>query len=249
MLHSELHGYETFVLEHDILDPAYTKPAYLLSLILSELQKPLPADRIQWLVWFNLDIVLLNPHIPLEVFLPPPDLGLETVHALVTNDHNGLQTGAFFLRVSKWAARMLMDVIALPEVKPDVELKYGEQSAFEILLQDPKNRERAVWVPQHWFNGYVGNRDARLVLKGEEPGAARKGDLQIHFAGKRKDRMEQFLEIAESKDPRWEMSLERTGLIEEAREFWVEEAIKRGYEVVEDEDEEAVALEAEEMSL
>lgn len=55
---------------------------------------------------------------------------------MVTNDHNGLNTGAFYLRVSEWAVHYLIDIIALRTFKPEVKLKYSDQSAMEIMTLD-----------------------------------------------------------------------------------------------------------------
>lgn len=227
MLHSEIQGYDTLILETKILGRLYTKPAYILFLLLNELQKA-EQDRIQWLYWFDLDMVLMNTHIPLEIFLPPADLNLDDVNAVVTDDHNGLNTGAFFIRVNYWSAQVFADIVAMPSLQPDVTLKYSEQSALELRLRDPRNKGKAVWVPQYWFNGYRGSRDDRGELREITPEATRKGGLQIHFAGKptNKERMPQYLDIAESGDPRWELPLERTGLIEETRVFWEDYAEK-----------------------
>jgi len=51
MLHSDMHSYETLILECKLLGRLYTKPAYILYLILNELQKP-EEDRIKWLYWY-----------------------------------------------------------------------------------------------------------------------------------------------------------------------------------------------------
>ena len=46
-----MHNYETLILECKLLGRLYTKPAYILYLILNELQKP-EEDRIKWLYWY-----------------------------------------------------------------------------------------------------------------------------------------------------------------------------------------------------
>lgn len=76
----------------------------------------------------------MNPNIPLEVYLPPPEL--DDVNVVVTDDHNGLNTGAFFVRVNSWSAQLFADVVALPSIQPETPLKYSEQSALEILLNE-----------------------------------------------------------------------------------------------------------------
>lgn len=48
MSHSERWGYETFVLRRPVLDLHLSKPAYLLQIMLSELEKP-GEERLEWL--------------------------------------------------------------------------------------------------------------------------------------------------------------------------------------------------------
>jgi hypothetical protein len=49
VLHGELHGYKTFVLRSKIMPRLWSKPAYILSIILQELEKP-KEDRLKWLL-------------------------------------------------------------------------------------------------------------------------------------------------------------------------------------------------------
>lgn len=79
-------------------------------------------------------MALMNPNIPLETFLPPAGLP-SPVNILVANDHNGLNDGAFFVRVGAWAVQLFNDVLAMPTLKPHVHLKYSEQSALEHMLK------------------------------------------------------------------------------------------------------------------
>ena len=47
--HNRVHGYPVHVLRHGILNDVWTKPAYILSLLLKELTKP-PGKRLKWLL-------------------------------------------------------------------------------------------------------------------------------------------------------------------------------------------------------
>lgn len=81
----------------------------------------------------------MNPNVPLEVFLPPPEKEVggnrtgRDVNLIVTNDRHGLNNGVFFLRVSEWAVRFLSASLSLREWDAHVTLKYSEQSAMEIV--------------------------------------------------------------------------------------------------------------------
>lgn len=85
--------------------------------------------------WHDADIVVMNPEIPLDIFIPPsPEFSY--VNLLYTNDRNGLNNGVFLIRVNEWAIRLLSAVIAYHTFKPDVKLKYTEQSALELMIED-----------------------------------------------------------------------------------------------------------------
>lgn len=88
----------------------------------------------------------MNRNIPLDIFLPP-DEDFSHVHLLVTNDHNGLNTGSFFIRVNEWAVKYLVDIIALHSYRPDVKLKYSDQSAQEFTTLDVRRLRHLILDP------------------------------------------------------------------------------------------------------
>ncbi|KUJ12754.1 uncharacterized protein LY89DRAFT_687714 [Mollisia scopiformis] len=173
---NELHGYTHFITtgelvgdlsEHDVQGRprgAWSKPAYLLSLIVAELTKP-EAERLEWLFWFDADTVVMNPHTPLEVFLPPSDIpSVANIHLLMASNWDGLNSGAFGLRVHPWSVSILSAVLAYPLYKEDKLKKdrFRDQSAFQWLLQSPDSMlvrggnlggtENWADVPMRWFN-------------------------------------------------------------------------------------------------
>lgn len=85
-------------------------------------------------------------------------------------------------------------------------------------------------MPQRWFNAYIGDRGDAGELKKASANGVNEGDLLIHFAGKpekAKSRLELYMGIAESHDPKWEKPFEETGLGEELALFWKKEAARR----------------------
>ena len=77
----------------------------------------------------------MNPQIQLDIFIPPtPEFSY--VNMLVTNDRHGLNNGCFLIRINPWAVKLLSGVIAFHSFKPEVELKYSEQSALEEMIED-----------------------------------------------------------------------------------------------------------------
>ena len=136
--HDTIHSYPHFILRERMLPGLWSKHAFLLTLLGTELSKP-AEHRLHWLFWHDRDTILMNPNVPLEVFLPPPEKEVggnrtgRDVNLIVTNDRHGLNNGVFFLRVSEWAVRFLSASLSLREWDAHVTLKYSEQSAMEIV--------------------------------------------------------------------------------------------------------------------
>jgi hypothetical protein len=115
--------------------------------------------------WFDADTLVMNPHTPLEVFLPPTDIPeVANIHLLMASNWDGLNSGAFGLRVHPWSVSILSAVLAYPLYKED-KLKtdrFRDQSAFQWLLQSPESylfkhaplqgKENWADVPMRWFN-------------------------------------------------------------------------------------------------
>jgi hypothetical protein len=55
--HNEIHGYSMHVLREQTLSEFWSKPAYILQLLLTELAKPAP-ERLKWLVCVSLNWLL-----------------------------------------------------------------------------------------------------------------------------------------------------------------------------------------------
>ncbi|KAH1322859.1 hypothetical protein KXV58_008028 [Aspergillus fumigatus] len=161
--HSRRLGYPLTVLRNPILHGIWNKLAILQSVVLRELEKP--ADqRLQWLFWFDSDTVLMNPNMPLETFLPPPEL--PNVHLLTSRGWNGLRGGVFFLRVHPC-------------------LWWLEQSAINnVLAEDEYFARSTVYCPLRWFNAYMRHPNG-VDLDPKTPLHLQvsPGDLLVHFPG------------------------------------------------------------------
>lgn len=222
MAHNQAHGYPLHVLRTSMLDDVWSKPAYILHLLLAELAKPAEL-RLEWLLWVDADTIILNPLIPIELFLPP--LGeWDDVHVMVTNDWNGLNNGVFPIRVSTWSVTLFSAIVAFRHYRPTQQLTFRDQSAMDLLIQDEGFREGVVYAPQRWFNGYQGEHNETLA-----PHQVRRGDFLVHFAGvgNREERMRYWLERAESHDPSWEVDVKHTTYPMEVKEFWAGERSRK----------------------
>ncbi|CAK7264544.1 hypothetical protein SEPCBS57363_001126 [Sporothrix epigloea] len=174
-VHNEMHGYPHFIADREVVSDlidndrmhrgsgAYTKPAFLLAIIITELLKP-ESERLQWIFWFDGDTMILNPSTPLETFLPPntSDI-LNDVHLVIASNWDGLNSGAFALRVHPWTASMLSGVLAYPMYEKERTMKdrFRDQSAFQFLLthnESPlardalKHKNHWAKVPMRWYN-------------------------------------------------------------------------------------------------
>ncbi|PSK51600.1 hypothetical protein B9Z65_2867 [Elsinoe australis] len=223
--HDAVHGYPLHVLRHGILDDVWSKPGYILALLLRELAKP-ESERLQWLLWVDADTILLNPYVGVETFLPPsPEF--DDVHLMVTRDWNGLNNGVFPVRVNQWAVDLFAAIVSYRFYNPGKPLVFRDQSAMDELLKDARFRRNVVWAPQRWFNAYQGEHNETLA-----PFQVRRGDFLVHFAGvgDREKRMLYWLERAEEHLPDWEIEVQHTSYPSEAREFWREQRETRSME-------------------
>jgi hypothetical protein len=67
---------------------------------------------------------------------------------------NGLNAGVFFLRVNEWSIHFIAGALALPTHRPDVKLRYAEQTALRLLTREERWKNGTMHVPQRWFNAY-----------------------------------------------------------------------------------------------
>ncbi|KAH9864537.1 hypothetical protein J1614_010472 [Plenodomus biglobosus] len=218
-LHNELHGYRHFILREQMLQGLWSKHAYILSIIGNELVKPVK-ERLEWVMWHDRDTLLMNPQIPLNIFVPPSP-AFDHIHLLVTNDRHGLNNGVFFCRVSAASFKFFANALSFKEYEPDVQLKYTEQSGMEEVIKRENWNGAVAYIPQRWFNGFP---PTKRSLKQGKPSSARPGSLLIHFAsnrdGLRPQRMASWEEIAKSRSSEWDKPVEETGYLREIAEYW-----------------------------
>ncbi|KAK0304355.1 hypothetical protein LTR01_007456 [Friedmanniomyces endolithicus] len=217
--HDRLHGYRLHVLRQSLLDDVWSKPAYILSLLLRELARP-ESERLEWLVWVDADTIILNPHVPIEIFLPPAGSEFDDVHLIYTNDPNGFNNGIFPIRVNRWAVDLFSAILSYRYYRPDAPLVFRDQSAMGALIKEPQFANHVAAAPQRWFNAYQGEHNETLA-----PFQVRRGDLLVHLAGvpDREKRMGYWLERAEQHLDDWEIPFKSTSYPQEARDFWNEQ--------------------------
>jgi mannan polymerase II complex MNN10 subunit len=234
VLHNAVQGTKLHVLSTKLIDDLWNKPAFLLELLLLEMEKPV-SERLEWMFWVDRDTIILdNCRSPLS-FLPAPlPRNNETeidpaddIHFLATKDWNGLNNGVFLMRVDRWNIDLFTAILAHRYYRPEVDLPFTEQSAMGLLLNEPKFRDGVVWAPQYWFNTYprsLEKEDFRPTKL--DPTAqgyhARRGDFLVHFAGKgqRDQAMAPWLNISEAATTGWATEPKERTLDSDMAEFW-----------------------------
>ena len=230
--HDKVNGYRLHILRQQLIDDVWSKPAYILSLLLREMSKP-KSERLDWLFWVDADTVILNPMVPIETFLPPQGTEFDDIYLMYSMDWNGLNNGVFPIRVNEWAVQLFSGIVAYRHFKPDDPLVFRDQSAMNELMREPQNVKHIIQAPQRWFNAYQGEHNETLQAY-----QVRRGDLLVHFAGipARETVMHYWLQRAEQHLDDWEIPVKSTSYPQEARDFWNEdrEKRKRLKQVVED---------------
>ena len=164
--------------------------------------------------WVDADLILLNPSVPLETFLPPEN-GPQ-IHFLGNRDHKGLNTGTFFLRVHPWSIRMLEKATALPMYLPDIDLDTSvDQTAMSIVMSEAEfsQNHEVLFQPRVWYNSYQFHH----AFEGKD------GDLLVHFPGLEEERwdfMAKWLDEVEKTTGKHDLAIDNTRYPSETKKFW-----------------------------
>ncbi|TKX20247.1 galactosyl transferase-like protein 4 [Elsinoe australis] len=240
-VHDERFGYRRILYTTPILGGFFDRYLFLISLMTQELIKP-EGERLEWIMWHDSDIVMMNTQVPLEAYLPPQDQWSH-VHLLVTNDDNGLNNGAFFIHVHPWSIKLLRDAFSIKTYEPNVDLEYSEQTALELWLLSDTYRESIIHVPQRWFNAFTGEWDLKtaedgtvtgiLPEKGLKSNTVRRGDLQVHFAGRlqKTEHIARWNKMVADHKAEFEVPFEGSQLQDEIAAFWASEATEEDLKV------------------
>ncbi|KAF2682603.1 glycosyltransferase family 34 protein [Lentithecium fluviatile CBS 122367] len=183
VVHSMIHQTDLHILCDAMAEEwdLWNKPAFILRMLLEQMTLP-PDDRVEWLLWMDLDTLILDQCRPMSSFLPPENVE-ELVHTaeaarrlakredekdtvghddsspspinlITTKDASGLNNGIFLLRVSPWAVELFENILAYRFYNPNITLIFNDQSAMEFILATPKFASNVVYTPWHWFNAY-----------------------------------------------------------------------------------------------
>lgn len=212
--HDRIHGYETRVFREKIIESYWSKPALLLSILVEELEKPVDR-RTEWLMWVSPDVMILNPQIPLEIFLPPRDF--KDGRILTTRSPDGVNGDVFFIKVHPWSVKMLIDVLSIPKNEFGDDGRLGEDAgirALEKVVRSEGYRDHVLYQPRKWYNTY------QLSASESE---SQKGDLLVHFHSQGGDKwsaMAATIEKADELRRDWNLPLQQTKYQTEIADYW-----------------------------
>ncbi|UZJ55626.1 hypothetical protein CBS101457_004946 [Exobasidium rhododendri] len=208
--HARRHGHKQIIQKQNLMGSIYTKPATILNVILEELNKP-EDKRAEWVFWHDADTVIMNPTIDLATFLPGPEFK-DDIHLLVTNDHNGLNNGVFFVRVNAWAVELFSGIIGINKVNPQLKLDHEDQGAMEnIITMTEFFRSKTTVVPRTWMNAYVYDQDLTVF---------KPGYLLVHAVADSKVKLPELVRTAARHLRQYEPTPEESGLKAEVASFW-----------------------------
>lgn len=208
--HGKRWGFPTHILRQNVtgsddwLELCFSKPSYMLSLLISEMAKS-EDERAEWLVWFDADTNIMNPIVPWSTFLPRAD-SFSDIHIVGAKDWNSFNPGVFLIRVNGWSVKLLTQVFALKHIRTDIEFgNNADQDALIWVMDQPGYRELVIYQPIEWFQGY---QDPRDHFRDVQP-----GDPLVHFPGwrdKRHKYMDEYLEKLRSNKSEWHIQLPET---------------------------------------
>ena len=208
--HDRLYGYDLKLFREKIVDSYWSLPTILMSTVVAELSKP-EEERTEWLGWFGPDVFVLNPQIPLEIFLPPSDFS--HAYFLGTQDQDGFNGGVFFIRVHEWSVKMLIEVLSTPKDEFQGASDKGAKALDQVLRSD-QYRDHVFYQPRSWYNAYQLSTDQ---FEGKQ------GDLLVHFHGLGGDKwsaMADTISQQSESSKEWSVPLAQTHYRAETEEYW-----------------------------
>lgn len=162
--------------------------------------------------WLDADTIILNPEIPKTLFLPPDDFA--EVYLLGPKDWEGFNAGGFFIRVHNWSIKMLTETMAIPLLKPEVDLKYNAvTNAMKHVFTKAEYRDHVLYQPRRWYNDFRSNARPE----------AESGSFLVHFDGtldENSDAIKPWLDAIEQSPSSWQVPVQDTSFPTEIEKYW-----------------------------
>ncbi|KAL1647828.1 hypothetical protein SLS58_002629 [Diplodia intermedia] len=176
--HDRRHGYQHHTMREQIAsNPAENFAAQMLSVLQAELTNP-PSKRLEWLYYFPATSIILNPNVPLELFIPPTKNSTafnETYLLYAAAAPEGppsatsppspdLSNIAFAARVNQWSVDLLTTLVtrtksAAPGGKKQQASSRADALAISSLLNLPSSsalspHQHVLALPPNWLNAW-----------------------------------------------------------------------------------------------
>jgi len=160
--YSKIHGYD-FQFNSYRYDTERQIFYMKLNSVLENIYIGLKEKKYDWIFWVDCDVILANPNLKLETFLPSDKMS--NTHLIFADDVNGMNAGVFLIRVHPWSLNVLMRAMSYSYFNNKQGLKYADQSSLNNVLVSGEESDHYVVVPQNWFNSYIGlNKDGDFLL-------------------------------------------------------------------------------------
>jgi len=156
--YANIHGYEYTLGNYNYI-PGRIVYFMKFQALIEKISEGLKYKKYDWVVWMDSDVIIANPNLKLETFLP--DENMSNVHIIVGVDYLGrkdiccgINAGVLFLRVHEWTLDILMRSMSYPYFNPKDELQFHDQTALNNALLDFNETEHYIVTPAEWFNTF-----------------------------------------------------------------------------------------------
>eukprot|EP00833_Pecoramyces_ruminatium_P005443 jgi/Orpsp1_1/1179475/evm.model.c7180000069468.1 len=154
--YSKIHGYN-FQFENINYTPGREIYFMKFNTVIEKIIEGLKYKKYEWIFWVDSDVIILNPNIKLESFLPTDN----KIHLIAAYDYwgrkdfcCGLNAGIFFIRVHEWSLNLLMRAVSYPYFNIEKEICQSDQTSLNNVLIESNEFNHYVIVPQQWFNNF-----------------------------------------------------------------------------------------------
>ncbi|EOD43043.1 putative galactosyl transferase gma12 mnn10 family protein [Neofusicoccum parvum UCRNP2] len=135
----------------------------MLSVLQAELSKP-QTERLEWMYYFPATSIILNPNVPLELFLPPTQNStFEERHILYSEPVNtasptpDLSNTVFAAKVHQWSIDLFTTLVARTQSHSKQSNHHPNAITLHTLLTLPaplSPKAHALGLPPHWLNAW-----------------------------------------------------------------------------------------------
>jgi hypothetical protein len=153
---NERFSYKMHVLRSSIVRGYANTLLWVQHVIVGEMIKD---QGVEWILFFTPTVVVSNPNIPLQTFLPPlmsSDWEMFKTLTFIGTKPNDIDMSSDLLWIRVCASSLRMLNLAMTTVNMEPGRDWGEDivaSSLQYVLQMDEYRDKVVWHPKGWYNG------------------------------------------------------------------------------------------------